>query len=123
MKFDAQHSDQAVLKLLGERLAALRLERNLTQQQVAEQAGLGLRTLQRLELGATATQLSGFIRVCRSPQSAPSRSSNCRARSASARRAKKQQHRLRRAPGLGVSQNDSQGGALGPDDWRGVPGR
>jgi len=65
MKFDAQHSDQAVLKLLGERLAALRLERNLTQQQVAEQAGLGLRTLQRLELGATATQLSGFIRVCR----------------------------------------------------------
>ena len=30
-----------------------------------EQAGLGLRTVQRLELGAAATQLSGFIRVCR----------------------------------------------------------
>jgi transcriptional regulator with XRE-family HTH domain len=65
MNFSGQHSDKALLKLLGERLAGLRLERNLTQQQVAEQAGLGLRTLQRLELGATATQLSGFIRVCR----------------------------------------------------------
>ncbi len=58
-------TDGALLKLVGERLAALRLARNLTQQQLAEQAGLGLRTVQRLELGAVATQLSGFIRVCR----------------------------------------------------------
>ena len=58
-------TDEAMLRWVGERLAALRLDRNLTQQQVAEQAGLGLRTVQRLELGATATQLSGFIRVCR----------------------------------------------------------
>lgn len=65
MKIDQKVTDNAVLKLIGERLAALRLARNLTQKQVAEQAGLGLRTVQRLELGATATQLSGFIRVCR----------------------------------------------------------
>jgi hypothetical protein len=39
----------------------------MTQAQLAEQAGLGLRTVQRLELGAAATQLSGFIRVCRVP--------------------------------------------------------
>lgn len=65
MQIDSQMTDDAVLRLLGGRLAALRLARNLTQQQLAEQAGLGLRTVQRLELGAAATQLSGFIRVCR----------------------------------------------------------
>lgn len=65
MKFDGQDADLALLRLLGERIAAVRLGRNLTQAQVAEQAGLGLRTVQRLELGATATRLSGFLRVCR----------------------------------------------------------
>ena len=58
-------TDTALLKLIGERLAQLRLAKNLTQEQLAEQAGLGLRTLQRLELGQAATQLSGFVRVCR----------------------------------------------------------
>ena len=58
-------TDEAWLQLLGERLAQLRLAKNLTQGQLAEQAGLGLRTVQRLELGASATQLSGFLRVCR----------------------------------------------------------
>lgn len=65
MKIDSKMTDEALLRLVGERLSGLRLARNLTQQQLAEQAGLGLRTVQRLELGATATQLSGFIRVCR----------------------------------------------------------
>lgn len=65
MKMNPQMTDETVLKLIGERLAGLRLARNLTQQQLAEQAGLGLRTVQRLELGAAATQLSGFIRICR----------------------------------------------------------
>jgi transcriptional regulator with XRE-family HTH domain len=65
MKMDSKLTDEALLKLVGERLSGLRLARNLTQQQLAEQAGLGLRTVQRLELGAAATQLSGFFRVCR----------------------------------------------------------
>jgi transcriptional regulator with XRE-family HTH domain len=65
MKLDQKMTDEALLKLIGERLASLRLARNLTQEQLAEQAGLGLRTVQRLELGAAATQLSGFVRVCR----------------------------------------------------------
>jgi len=65
MKTHSLLSDDAWLKRVGERLAALRLARNLTQRDLAEQAGLGLRTVQRLELGAAATQLSGFIRVCR----------------------------------------------------------
>lgn len=58
-------TDDQVLKQLGERLARRRLGLNLTQEQVAGQAGLGLRTVQRLELGAAATQLSGFVRICR----------------------------------------------------------
>jgi transcriptional regulator with XRE-family HTH domain len=65
MQIDSKMTDQALLRLIGERLSGLRLARNLTQQQLAEQAGLGLRTVQRLELGAAATQLSGFLRVCR----------------------------------------------------------
>lgn len=65
MKIDSQLTDEALLALIGERLAALRLARNLTQQQLAQEAGLGLRTVQRLELGLAATQLSGFVRVCR----------------------------------------------------------
>lgn len=58
-------TDDQLLKLMGERVAQLRLARNLTQEQLAVQAGLGLRTVQRLELGAAATQLSGFVRICR----------------------------------------------------------
>jgi transcriptional regulator with XRE-family HTH domain len=65
MKIESNITDDTFLKLIGGRLARLRLAQNLTQQQLAEQAGLGLRTVQRLELGAAATQISGFARVCR----------------------------------------------------------
>lgn len=65
MKITANLTDEALLKLIGERLARVRLAKNLTQADLAAQAGLGLRTVQRLELGAAATQLSGFARVCR----------------------------------------------------------
>lgn len=65
MKIEPQMSDERLLQLIGERLAQLRLARNLTQEQLAEQTGLGLRTIQRLELGKAATHLSGFVRVCR----------------------------------------------------------
>lgn len=65
MKITDKIGDEALLTLLGERLARLRLAKNMTQEQLAGQAGLGVRTVQRLELGAAATQLSGFVRVCR----------------------------------------------------------
>src|SRR6187402_3155911 len=65
MNIEANITDEALLRLIGQRLARLRLTKNLTQGQLAEQAGLSLRTVQRLELGVTATQLSGFVRVCR----------------------------------------------------------
>jgi len=46
-------------------MARIRLELNLTQAQLAQQAGVSKRTVERLESGGVATQLSGFIRVCR----------------------------------------------------------
>ena len=60
-----QLTDDALLAELGGRLARLRVERNLTQAQLAEQAGVSKRTVERLEKGAVATQLAGFLRVCR----------------------------------------------------------
>ncbi len=65
MNITKQTTDDVVLAELGGRLARIRLERNLTQAQLAEQAGVAKRTIERLETGAVATRLSGFIRVCR----------------------------------------------------------
>ncbi len=65
MRMAKQATDGAVLRELGGRLAQVRLEQNLTQAQLAKQAGLSKRTVERLESGSVATQLSGFIRVCR----------------------------------------------------------
>ncbi len=65
MKIAKQATDEAILSELGGRLAQVRLGRNLTQAQLAEQAGVAKRTVERLESGGVATQLSGFIRVCR----------------------------------------------------------
>ena len=65
MKSSPYVSDAAVLQDLGARLAARRLALNLTQAQLADEAGVSKRTIERLESGATATQLSAFLRVCR----------------------------------------------------------
>ena len=58
-------TDEALLQEIGRRIARQRLERNLSQAQLAEQAGISKRTLERLEAGAAATQLSLFLRVLR----------------------------------------------------------
>ena len=65
MKITDQVSDSVVLRELGSRLAAARVQRNLTQAQLAEQAGVSKRTLERLESGAVATQMSTFLRMLR----------------------------------------------------------
>ncbi|OHE80299.1 MAG: transcriptional regulator [Verrucomicrobia bacterium RIFCSPLOWO2_12_FULL_64_8] len=65
MKITKQATDEAILRELGARLARVRLDRNLTQARLAQQAGVSKRTVERLESGGAATQLSGFIRVCR----------------------------------------------------------
>ncbi|HTQ49921.1 MAG TPA: helix-turn-helix transcriptional regulator [Candidatus Acidoferrales bacterium] len=65
MKITKQATDAVILGELGSRVAKIRLDHNLTQAQLATQAGVSKRTVERLETGAVATQLSGFIRVCR----------------------------------------------------------
>ena len=47
---------------IGSRLARLRLSRNVTQSMLAEDAGIGVRTLRRLEAGEPST-LDTFLRV------------------------------------------------------------
>ena len=47
---------------LGRRLAGVRLARNVTQKTLSEEAGIGLRTLRRLETGESST-LDSFLRV------------------------------------------------------------
>lgn len=65
MKITKQATDEAVLSELGGRLAQVRLERNITQAQLAQESGVSKRTVERLESGSAATQLSSFIRICR----------------------------------------------------------
>ncbi len=65
MNITSRMTDQAILQELGQRLARARIDLNLTQAALAEQSGVAKRTIERLESGEAATQLSGFLRVCR----------------------------------------------------------
>jgi transcriptional regulator with XRE-family HTH domain len=65
VKIAGQIADEAILRELGARLTTARLEQNLTQAALAEKAGISKRTVERLESGEVATQLSGFVRLCR----------------------------------------------------------
>jgi putative transcriptional regulator len=64
MKISNQITDEVILRELGARLARVRLERNLTQAGLAEQAGVSKRTVERMEAGGV-TQLVNLVRVCR----------------------------------------------------------
>ncbi len=64
MKITIANTDVAVLRELGARLRRTRLERNLSQGQLAEEAGLGRMTVQRIEAGESASMRS-LIRVLR----------------------------------------------------------
>lgn len=64
MKITALLTDDAVLAELGARIAARRVELQLTQAAVAEQAGIAKRTLERMEAGKTS-QLTNLVRVLR----------------------------------------------------------
>lgn len=57
-------STSILLESLGSRLAARRLALDLTQADVAGQAGISKRTLERLETGAVSARLDAFLRVC-----------------------------------------------------------
>lgn len=64
MKITGLLTDDAVLAELGERIAGRRIELQLTQAAVAEQAGIAKRTLERIEAGLTS-QLATLVRVLR----------------------------------------------------------
>ena len=48
---------------LGFRLARIRLTRNITQTELAKEAGVGVRTVRRLESGESSTTLDSFLRI------------------------------------------------------------
>jgi transcriptional regulator with XRE-family HTH domain len=64
MKISDQLVDSVVLTELGARLARARLERGLKQVDLATQAGIAKRTLERMEAGVS-TELRNLVRVCR----------------------------------------------------------
>jgi transcriptional regulator with XRE-family HTH domain len=64
MQITNLNTDRAVLEELGRRLARTRLERNLTQAQLAHEAGLAPLTVLRLERG-DAVRLASLVRVLR----------------------------------------------------------
>jgi transcriptional regulator with XRE-family HTH domain len=58
-------TNETVVKELGRRIVDLRLEHNLTQAEMAIEAGIPKRTVERIEAGQGTTQLGAFVRVCR----------------------------------------------------------
>jgi len=59
MKISKTLADDAILAEIGERVTRRRLDLQLTQADVAEQAGVAKRTLERIEAGASAGSVAG----------------------------------------------------------------
>lgn len=57
-------SDRAAMVLIGERIQRERLNQNLTQQELADRAGIGVRTVRSLEAGQKPT-LETLVRALR----------------------------------------------------------
>ena len=64
MKISSLLTDDTILSEIGARITRRRLDRQLTQADLAEQAGIAKRTLERIEAGASA-QMSSMIRLFR----------------------------------------------------------
>lgn len=64
MRIESRLTDGAALAELGRRIAQRRLERGLSQQQLADEAGISRHTLLRMERGDGVT-LTAFMRVLR----------------------------------------------------------
>ncbi|RPI67371.1 MAG: XRE family transcriptional regulator [Ignavibacteriae bacterium] len=65
MKITSTLSDEAVVLEVGQRLEQARIERGLTQAELAEGAGISKRTIERIESGAVAAQLTQLVRISR----------------------------------------------------------
>ena len=137
MKITDKVVDAVILRELGERLTRLRLERNLTQAELAAQAGVSKRTLERMEAGG-ATQFANLVRVCRAlglierfeplvPEPVPSpvaqlklRGTEAQARLATPAAGKSPPAKWR----WGTRHDDARGGeTVGPNHRRGLAGR
>lgn len=64
MKIAELTTDAAILEEIGKRLLQARIDRSLTQAELAEQAGVSKRTVERIEAGMSS-QLSNLIRILR----------------------------------------------------------
>jgi transcriptional regulator with XRE-family HTH domain len=64
VKIEQHLTDEAVLAELGRRLERTRLERNLTQRELAAEAGVERKAAQRIEAGEPV-RLTSFIRILR----------------------------------------------------------
>ncbi len=64
MKISAQMTDAVVLAELGRRLERIRLDRNLSQDRLATEAGVSRQTVGRIESGGAA-KLPAVIRILR----------------------------------------------------------
>jgi transcriptional regulator with XRE-family HTH domain len=62
MKIDHLTPDAAILKELGHRLARVRKQQGLSQQQLADEVGLGVATLRRIEAGQDA-QIGSWLKI------------------------------------------------------------
>ncbi|MDP0587788.1 MAG: helix-turn-helix transcriptional regulator [Candidatus Endonucleobacter bathymodioli] len=67
MRLDNHHSDEAILKEMGNRITQLRLNMNKSQLLLAQEAGISHRTLIRIEHGQSV-QASSLIRILRTLQ-------------------------------------------------------
>jgi transcriptional regulator with XRE-family HTH domain len=64
MDINPELTDSAIAQILGERIERYRIEAGLTQAELAERAGIGKRTVERIEAGRGA-ELITLIRVLR----------------------------------------------------------
>lgn len=64
MRIVSELTDAAIAKMLGERIERYRIEAGLTQAELAERAGIGKRTVERVAAGGGA-ELITLIRVLR----------------------------------------------------------
>ena len=65
MKITSLMTDTAVLAEIGQRVERLRLEHNITQAELAREAGISRRTLVRLEQGEERVGAATLLRVLR----------------------------------------------------------
>lgn len=62
MKFDALTPEADILKEIGRRLAVLRKQQGFSQTRLAEEAGIGVATLRRIE-GGQDSQMESWLKI------------------------------------------------------------